>query len=431
MSKNNRILIGKPIEIGISDIDVYHTDIKKQDALKLQNSTKVRLRIGVFFDGTGNNYFNSNAVYYRQTRPTETKKNIVQELMTHLHLNYTTQTTILLIVIALLSITACKEITPSLGHDDDEYRWYPDISAPKYYPVSDARVDFGITGAGRSTYFDHSWGNNYGLYVVGERFKKIPKTVHVSYESAVESKFFEGTIDLPYDRLKELFETYASDREYESGSLMVGMAPGGWVRVWARFSTKHDITDNIKLINFQIPENPTKKPDNGIRGNTAERWKSYNTYWDHAGIPYEVWADNEKEYDLFLDFDKPNQDYNVTDVLFSSLDGTVYHYLKNNTLLINKKLPSDLVIAWGKKNDTVYYQSHILMPQKFGQTIKNVNLNSVVLELQIESNGRYGLIYLRTPSKKMKILRFKNSMTSIDAGLGKCGFSEEIEYFIN
>jgi hypothetical protein len=56
-------------KIGVSNIDVYGTNKKLLDNKIPKNAEKVKLRIGIFFDGTGNNRFNSDAVYYKQERP--------------------------------------------------------------------------------------------------------------------------------------------------------------------------------------------------------------------------------------------------------------------------------------------------------------------------------------------------------------------------
>jgi|GEM_PF-352129 len=44
--------------IGVADVDLYNTK-------QIKSSYKLKLRIGVFFDGTGNNRFNSDSVYYK------------------------------------------------------------------------------------------------------------------------------------------------------------------------------------------------------------------------------------------------------------------------------------------------------------------------------------------------------------------------------
>jgi hypothetical protein len=66
MNKNNIGIRNIP-KIGVADIDVYNTNKRKFDGLPPKNAEKVKLRVGVFFDGTGNNSYNSDAVYYDNT----------------------------------------------------------------------------------------------------------------------------------------------------------------------------------------------------------------------------------------------------------------------------------------------------------------------------------------------------------------------------
>jgi hypothetical protein len=78
MSKK-RIDIRSIPKIGVADIDVYGTKRKLLDNTIPKNAEKVKLRIGVFFDGTGNNGFNSDAVYYMQKRPLESPNKLKVE----------------------------------------------------------------------------------------------------------------------------------------------------------------------------------------------------------------------------------------------------------------------------------------------------------------------------------------------------------------
>ncbi|WP_407498580.1 phospholipase effector Tle1 domain-containing protein [Elizabethkingia anophelis] len=60
--KTGNIGIRNIADIGVADIDIYGTNSKKYKAY--ERTEKIKLRIGVFFDGTGNNRFNSDSVYY-------------------------------------------------------------------------------------------------------------------------------------------------------------------------------------------------------------------------------------------------------------------------------------------------------------------------------------------------------------------------------
>lgn len=62
--KTGNIGIRNLADIGVTDVDPYETDKRKYNAFG--RTEKVKLRIGVFFDGTGNNRFNSDSVYYNK-----------------------------------------------------------------------------------------------------------------------------------------------------------------------------------------------------------------------------------------------------------------------------------------------------------------------------------------------------------------------------
>lgn len=70
------------------------------------------------------------------------------------------------------------------------------------------RVDFGNAGHGSLTNFDNGWGDQYGALSSGERYKEIPKEVFIHYSSCAENYTYQGTVHLPQDKLKALFQKY-------------------------------------------------------------------------------------------------------------------------------------------------------------------------------------------------------------------------------
>lgn len=315
------------------------------------------------------------------------------------------------------------------GIPKDRFDWDAAYCAPKYYPVGGARVDFGNAGMSSITNFDNGWGDEYGAVSSAEKYKKLPTEVFISYVSAAENKTFEGTVSLPYKKIEKLFNQYIKNKKTDSGRLMVGMAPGGWIRVWAYFYTD-DCLGNIEVTKTQLKGFVDPTINEEFTNKNDPYWEKWNTYWNHFGIPYEVWENNEKEYNLFFNFNKFNENFFVTDVLFSSLDGTVYNHLTNDKIINNIKLPSDIVIAWGKKNDTIYYDSHILLPKNFSKYVESKKTKNVELLLEIEKNEKYGVLYIITNKNKEKILRFKNLISLVDTYRGESDFSKEVEYFI-
>jgi hypothetical protein len=245
---------------------------------------------------------------------------------------------------------------------------------------------------------------------------------------------FEGTVPLPYEKIEELFNKYCTNKKTDSGRIMVGMAPGGWVRVWVYFNTLDDhnigINTKIKITNYQLKGKKVANIGGDYINKDSEYWSPYRTYWNHHGIPYEVWEENEKEYNIYLNFNSPNPQFDVTDIMYSTSDGTIYYDISDDYKMTNKKLPADIVIAWSNKKDSIHHQSHLLLPKSFSNLIQSKEHLNVEIKLHIESNEEYGVLYLKSGSVYIKILRFKNLHTANDKGLGECGFAEDIEYFI-
>lgn len=340
--------------------------------------------------------------------------------------NFNKTPTCILVVILCLLLNSCRDkIKPK---PNNKFWWEAGISAPKYYPIA-GNVDFvNCAGNGSNVSFDNGWGFSYGSIVSGEKFKNLPKEVYIKYYSIVDAKDYKGTVALPYNKILALFNKYCKDKVNDKGLLTVGMAPGGWIRVWADFSGGKNGIVLIEIAKAQL-----KQYDSGYKRDIVindKSWEEYYTYWQHFGIPYDAWAENEKTYDIYFNFNKPNPKYEVTDVLYSSLDGTIYYNIVNKDVMKNRKLPADLVIAWGNKKDTLYNQAHLLMPKNFTKTVATKKTSKVEIILEIEDNDKYGVLYLITNNKKEKILRFKNLQTQNDKGLGECDFTTEVEYYL-
>lgn len=317
-----------------------------------------------------------------------------------------------------------KETIPN-----DRYKWEAGFSAPKYYPVSGAKVDLEYAGCSNSMNFDNGWGDTYGTYSSAEMYKKLPKTVTVDYASAVENLVYRGTVNLPYDKIEKLFKKYIKNKETESAWIVVGLAPKGYIRVWVKFFLNDGvIIQNIEILTAQVKGYEDSTMAESFTGKKSDYWTKYKHYWNHFGIPEEVWAKPEKEYNLFFNFFNSNPDNGVS-FQYSSLDGT---FDLGGDGLSRGKLPADLVIAWhDKKIDTLNpgFDSHILMPKNFSKIVESKKTDNIEILLEIEKNQEYGILYLITNNKKEKILRFKNEVGKSE-GLGNSDFAKEITYYM-
>lgn len=334
---------------------------------------------------------------------------------------------ILLLITATL--TSCIEKPKTI--DADRYDWNAGFSAPKYYPVGGAKVSFGNAGCSSLTNFDNGWGDSYGTFSDAERFKKLPRTLTVDYASAVENLVYQGTVQLPYEKIEKLFKKHIKNKETGKGYLIVGLAPGGWIRVWAYFSiTGGGVIHNIEIMKAQVKGHKDPTIGEDFTNKKSEYWTKYKYYWNHFGIPLEAWATTEKEYNLFFNFEAPNPDNGVS-YQYSSLDGTLGPRGKTTDLL-KQKLPADLVIAWSieKNNSLIGYDTHILMPKNFSKIVESKKTDNLEILLEIEKNQEYGILYLVTNNRKEKILKFKNIVDAGETGLGYSDFTKDITYYM-
>ncbi len=330
------------------------------------------------------------------------------------------------ITFCLILTASCQNKSKTLP--EDKYRWEAGISSPKYYPVA-GNVDFdGYAGNGSNVSFDSGWGNSHSAVVSGDKYKNIPSQVYIEYYSIVDVKDFKGTVALPKDKILALFKKYCKDKKNDSGNLVVGMAPGGWIRVWADFTGFKNGITLIEVAKAQLKEYDSGRKRDPI---TYEDWQEYYLYWEHFGIPYDAWAENEKEYNIYLNLSNPNPKYDVFSD-YSSRDGTYYFGDWKDDSKMIAKLPADLIIGWRNKNDTIRigYDTHILMPKNFSKIVKDKKTDKIEIVLEIEKNEQYGIFYLIANNKKEKILRFKNISSIEGKPLGYNGFCKDIEYFM-
>lgn len=336
------------------------------------------------------------------------------------------------IIILIMSVCFCLISCSNKNKiPEDNFQWEAGISSPKYYPIGGVKVNLEYSANGSLTNFDNGWGYSYSGVVTGDKYKQLPKSAHVEYGSAVDNLIYEGTISLPYDKILELFKKYCKDKEKDSAELIVGMAPGGWIRVWAHFSTMNNGShiDKIEVAKTQLKGKKDLTINPEFINKTEPYWDKYKTYWQHFGIPLEAWAENEKNYDICFTFDKSNINFIVNSAFYSSLDGTVYFNITNDEKTKNIKLPADMVLAWSTKKDTISYDTHVLMPKNFSKFIESKKTKNIEIILEIEKNGQFGILYVITNNKKEKILRLKNDKRT-KQGLGESNICNNVEYFI-
>jgi Protein of unknown function (DUF2931) len=121
-----------------------------------------------------------------------------------------------------------------------EYEWWPQITAPDYYPAYNIKTFF--TTADGSIFpietqdvVMNPWGSATGVSLVDPTEKPLPVKLDVRWFDIQYKKGWQGSFDLPIDTICAAFKTapkqvMGDSKPYDG--ITVGVAPGGDVAVW-------------------------------------------------------------------------------------------------------------------------------------------------------------------------------------------------------
>ncbi|WP_336690301.1 MULTISPECIES: DUF2931 family protein [unclassified Chryseobacterium] len=365
-----------------------------------------------------------------------------------------------------LLLLACKDQQEKKEKQADLYNWSANISAPKFYPAAGS-VDFEYAGASTHTTIEPGWGDTAGNYISGDKYKPVPEKVSIEYATATDSLSYKGTLQLPKEKILAIFREQSHPkqitktikkqievfpREKEDNAienipkpsnyfeLIVGMAPGGWIRVWIRGNGDFD---KVEIMKAKLPS--YKDPNLNKHFGNLENWGNSTPYWQYHGIPYDAWANNEKEYNYGFKFVSKNNETKLDRSYVVSSDGWYSSFytedlsehldkITNNTW--KGKIPVHLSVSWQDQQNRKYYDTNIVMPKNlkkiFEETYiadKNHTYSNFVIEL--EQNKLNAIVYLKTKNKMIKLLRFKGEPSSKEKqDFGDFAYAKEIEYFI-
>lgn len=128
----------------------------------------------------------------------------------------------------------------------DKYDWLASNSGPRGCPMRILDGDFFFPGG--SLYIPKAsvhagWGREVSLHVVGDDAKPLPDSAAVLFFSYLEDKLYRARFALPRDSLARLFREGFPRPGPRGGratynALVVGVAPGGAVAVWASGSER-------------------------------------------------------------------------------------------------------------------------------------------------------------------------------------------------
>jgi len=185
----------------------------------------------------------------------------------------------------------------------DKYEWLPTECADYNYPMQ--IIDGKFISKNTSYIYipdkkiiSNGWGNIGSIHIIGDNLKPIPDKLVISWFSFAEDKFYSGTFDLPYEKIKFLFEKGYTDpvdgKKTTYNMIMVGLAPEGEISVWLSGAIVTEISNfQAKETNIeweQLIANPNISRKDYITAIlTDEIGESKQAYLEKRNIPHSSW----------------------------------------------------------------------------------------------------------------------------------------------
>lgn len=355
---------------------------------------------------------------------------------------------LLLTLVPIILMCACKR-------PQTKFDWSPSLSAPAHYPVGEAKTEFfykgvSLSGASCMTAIRTGWGDISGAYDVGDEHKPIPDSVSVSWISALDNYEYKGGSRLPYDSILALFRkgyTYADHHETYY-FIVAGMAPGGNVTIFLDGAALR----TVEVARFKVKGKPAEDLSESWLHKKRDNWADELDYWEHHGVPYEIWEKGEKECDwglgystesdslVFWGFTCYTEDGTLLDersVVAYLCDTSFCGQLQPERLSTVKKLPIHFEFTWSNGlTNKLYstdvplktaYKAHFMQPYINPETGKRVRFTH--LHINIEGEGDYASLWICGPGKREKLMHFKARAGVRNDGVHSGGYAEELQYF--
>ncbi|WP_245929409.1 DUF2931 family protein [Agarilytica rhodophyticola] len=201
------------------------------------------------------------------------------------------------------------------------------------------------------------WGRFVSTHAVGPEFKPLPNRLYILYFSYTENTFYEGTFDLPYDKILKLFQDGYDDHWLEKHAtyrrITAGLAPGGSVAVW--ISGVHKITEvffgqakEVDIPWTRVTESDTPREE--YVSNIVNRkvpQKVLNQIQQDT-IPFDIWKNYRTQYHwqpVITNVERPPK---VIDYIgyFNGEKDYLYYPLNEDDLAKTRAIPRSMLFAW-------------------------------------------------------------------------------------
>lgn len=157
-----------------------------------------------------------------------------------------------------------------------KFEWYPTECAPELYPINIVEgqivlTDKSTVGIPSGSDMANGWGTIGTINLVGNDKKALPESVKVIWFSYIENEFYLADFALPTDAISSIFEKGFTNPDTKQKDnydrIVVGLAPGGYVAVWAKGG---QITTELSFFKASVINYDWQKFSRGIEKSRKE-----------------------------------------------------------------------------------------------------------------------------------------------------------------
>lgn len=288
------------------------------------------------------------------------------------------------------------------GENVEKYNWLASESAPKLYPMQIVRGNF-LSQDGSSLYIPsgktllQGWGWPVSNHVVGPDLKSLPNKIEITFFSYLENQFYQGSFDLPYDKILSLFKAgYFSPNENSHityDAIVAGIAPGGTVSVWLSGIDRETevFQGKAKKIDGEwkwINDNPKYTRDEYIRLEIKDDLKPEELKAiDKNGIPFTSWEKYHKLryywYPKFIGIEL-RDDWIQNVKYYNGEEGYLGYPLSETELKKTRGIPEQIDFIWKYDEDTNYSYEMYFDEKEMFDVFEKYSSKNDPLELEIK-----------------------------------------------
>lgn len=253
------------------------------------------------------------------------------------------------------------------------FEWNMNISTPKYYSIMNIKTELLYSNGYKENVYEEfiyagmDWGNSQTSSGSSRHKQEIPTKLHakwLSYRGEGETgQLYEGTFDLPYDTILNLFRNgyihqYTNSRIVKERytEITVGLAPGGVVSVWVQ-----GLFNSVQVGFFKAEKQPVDDELFAAWGVGQKKWVKQLLSEDSDRIPDYIknkpigeWEKYNQTYPYRYNVSFVDGDPESLLIETGYYNGERFQSGIDDTVIRSKACPKVIALEW-KKGDDEYF----------------------------------------------------------------------------